>query len=50
MDPVQYKQDLADLMVARAKFLEDIYSNDCQFVLKLPSLTLDKHISELRVL
>jgi hypothetical protein len=37
-------------MVSRAKFLEDIYSNDCQLLVKLPSVTAKKHVRELNVL
>jgi hypothetical protein len=38
MDPVQYKEDLEGIVVTRAKFIEDIYSNDCQLVLHLEEL------------
>jgi hypothetical protein len=38
IDPVQYKQDLEGIVVTRAKFIEDIYSSDCQLVLHLEEL------------
>ena len=37
-------------MVSRAKFLEDIYSNDCQLLVKLPQVTAKKHVRELNTL
>jgi len=38
IDPVQYKEDLEGIVVTRAKFIEDIYSNDCHLVLHLEEL------------
>jgi hypothetical protein len=37
MDPIQYKLDLENLAIQRSKFIEDIFSSDCQLVVQLPN-------------
>lgn len=51
LDPVQYKQDLEMLVVSKSKFLEDIYSSDCQLVISLGSFkSHSSNVQSLRLL
>ena len=48
LDPRQYKEDLDKLV--KTKFIEDIYSNDCQLVVKMPHAMKANHIEGLQIL
>ena len=37
-------------MVSKSKFLEDIYSNDCQLVVKLPKMEQKHHAESVAVM